>query len=212
MKRFALSYLLACLASAFPVQGSDFATAAFRNKGTALLVIDMQKELTSPDARICVSQPDIETIIRNINNFLKAPFSRGMTVIYLLYRPGTKGPKNGLARRPGTETPLSLHEVDPRIIRSGSIVFSRERPDAFTSSAFCDYLKKSRIERLFVSGIVAEGCVYATAMQALSRGFDVTLLADAVAGSSRNAALEVLDRLKRSGARVLHPFSKNQKK
>lgn len=53
-----------------------------------------------------------------------------------------------------------------------------------TSDDLASYLRRKRVDHLFVCGLTTEYCVKATALDALKNGFTVTVLRDAVAGVS----------------------------
>ncbi len=56
-----------------------------------------------------------------------------------------------------------------------------------------------RIDRLWVTGIVTEGCVELTARDAADRGFYVTLVSDGLASSTRKAHDDALQRMTDGG-------------
>lgn len=91
-------------------------------------------------------------------------------------------------------------------------VFRAEDPEENGHSAFRSLardaaplerlLRDAQVEELFLGGLPLERTVRATAMDALRRGFDVTVLQDCVAAYDAQAGRDVLTGLRLSGARV----------
>ncbi|HEY0840342.1 MAG TPA: isochorismatase family protein [Vulgatibacter sp.] len=91
-------------------------------------------------------------------------------------------------------------------------VFRAEDPEENGHSAFRSLardaaplerlLRDAQVEELFLGGLPLERTIRATAMDALRRGFDVTVLQDCVAAYDAQAGREVLTALRLSGARV----------
>lgn len=66
-----------------------------------------------------------------------------------------------------------------------------------------DLLRSAGITEVEVVGIATDYCVLASALDALSEGFAVTVLADMVAGVARESSQEALYTLETSGARIV---------
>ena len=56
-----------------------------------------------------------------------------------------------------------------------------------------------RIDRLWVTGIVTDGCVELTACDAADRGFFVTLVSDGLTSSTRTTHYDALQRMNDGG-------------
>ena len=70
-------------------------------------------------------------------------------------------------------------EIDPRVApRPGEVVLDKTASDGFWKTDLQATLQDLGVSRLVVAGLQTEFCVDATCRAALSRGFDVTLVAD----------------------------------
>jgi nicotinamidase-related amidase len=95
-------------------------------------------------------------------------------------------------------------EIDPRVHHSDRVkIISKCRPSAFANPELEAFLRSLGIRQLYVMGVFAEGCVRATVLDALRRGYDVTVIAGAVATDRPWKKRFALWAMKRAGATVL---------
>lgn len=87
--------------------------------------------------------------------------------------------------------------VDPE--ENGHSAFLSVARDA---SPLAELLHGAGVEEVFLGGLPLEHAIRATAMDALRRGFDVTVLQDCVAARDPQAGRDVLTSLRLAGARV----------
>lgn len=90
--------------------------------------------------------------------------------------------------------------VDPlRVLATPATSFDKTTYSAFGSMQFAAYLAKLNVRSLVLTGVETDVCVLATALEAVDRGFQVVVAADAVTSwslASHRATLElVLPRL-----------------
>ncbi len=91
-------------------------------------------------------------------------------------------------------------------------VFRTDDPDENGASAFhaidrkgaplADLLRESDVEEIFLGGMPLEQTIRATAMDAMRRGFRVTVIQDCVAARDPAAGREILFSLRLAGARI----------
>ena len=131
---------------------------------TALLVIDAQIALLAEAWRA----DEIIAVIRDLQQRAR---EAGAPVIFLQhnhhdYRPLMRG-----------EETWAIH---PRLApQSGDIVIEKTASDSFLGTTLHERLGRLRVRRLAITGLQTEFCVDATAREALSLGYQVTLAADA---------------------------------
>ncbi len=93
--------------------------------------------------------------------------------------------------------------IDERILRLGSIeVFEKSKSSAFSNPDIADYLKNRGVKDLYVLGVFAEGCVRATALDAIKIGFHVLVIEKAVATNAPWKKRFALWAMNRAGAVV----------
>jgi ureidoacrylate peracid hydrolase len=79
------------------------------------------------------------------------------------------------------------------------LVIDKTSAGTFNSTSIDQILRNMRVDRLWVTGIVTEGCVELTARDAADRGFYVTLVEDGLASSTRVAHHDALQRMTDGG-------------
>ena len=95
-------------------------------------------------------------------------------------------------------------ELDGRLERSGSErVFTKAHPSAFSNPELERYLRANGVQDIHVLGVFAEGCVRATAVEAVKRGYTVHVIADAVASNAAWKKAFALWVMARAGAEIL---------
>jgi nicotinamidase-related amidase len=59
-----------------------------------------------------------------------------------------------------------------------SIVFSKTSFSAFRSKEFANFIRKNKVDTLFICGFDTDGCVLSTALEAFDLGYSVRVLED----------------------------------
>ena len=168
----------------------------------ALLVIDMQIDYIDKNGRFPINHNQIDNLILNTNNIIEEFYQNGYTIIYLrniFRRNDIKNIFRNFAVIEGTPGA----EIDPGInIVSGNI-FDKYKPDAFSSNDFNNFLIENQINELFLCGVMADECVYYTALGAVNRNYIVNFYINAV-GSSNNKNIEnAVNKLKNKGVNII---------
>jgi nicotinamidase-related amidase len=174
---------------------------AGRRPGEALVVIDVQKDFTSPATYDPVS---VEQALSRINALAADARDSGIPVLNV--RHVFKGPYvnllvrllsggRGAAGSPGLGT-------DPRLQLGASAEFLKHRGDAFANPQFGEWLDRQDIGKLIIVGLDGNACVKSTADGALNRGYRVEIHDDAVLSSSAAGWTGQKARLKERGASI----------
>ncbi|HWV38380.1 MAG TPA: isochorismatase family protein [Vulgatibacter sp.] len=179
----------------------------------ALLVVGVQNDLCCPEGASAV--PDGDRVAPRISAVGSAVDHAGDLVIAARewLPPDTESFANGrlapycvagtsgAAFHPGLQlsrrTRQVLRYVDPE--ENGHSAFLAVARDA---SPLEDLLRVADVEEVFLGGLPLENAIRATAMDALRRGFGVTVLQDCVAARDPQAGRDVLTSLRLAGARV----------
>ena len=134
----------------------------------ALLIIDMQQCMASPDAGIR-NNPEAES---NIAALLGAWRGRGATVVHV--RHISRDPASGFA--PGQAGALFQRLLAPL---PGEHIVEKNVPDAFIHSSLERWLRVRGIEALVVAGVSTNISVECSVRSAGNLGFGVTVVEDA---------------------------------
>lgn len=161
----------------------------------ALLIIDMLNDFVLTGAPLEV--PQTRTIIKKIQREIKHARSEKKPVMYLCdtHEPDDKEfrkfnwPAHAVKGTKGSEI---IRELAPL---PGDIVIPKNTYSGFYNTTLEEDLKRLRITRVRLTGCVTHICVLFTAADAALRDYDVTVVKDAVAGTTKedhDAALRIM--------------------
>lgn len=171
--------------------------ADYRAPRKALLIIDLQRDITEKDGRMLLNPEQTDRIIANINRILSDSRIRNLPVVYI----AQEFERNSIiqlltnnALLPGSPGA----RIDPRIKIVSDNLFVKHVSDAFSNPELDAFLVKNSVNHLFVTGVDAEYCVDRTVRAALNRNYKVTVISDAVGSGSdekRDAKIREFERL-----------------
>jgi len=157
----------------------------------AVLNVDFQQAYTRPDLfpkSAYVTDPDQ---IAHVNRISDAARATGLPVVWtrVCYKPD--GGDAGIWGT-RTDTPDSLqnirmgsdrHAFDPRVRIDCDVdlVFDKRMPSAFHETPLQSYLIWHRVDTVIITGGSTSGCVRATAVDSLSRGYRTIVPVECVA-------------------------------
>ena len=157
----------------------------------AVVNIDFQQAYTRPDLfpkSAYVTDPDQ---IAHVNRVSALARSKGMPVIWTRVAYKADGGDAGVWGT-RTDTPDSLqnikvdserHRFDPRveIDEAQDLVFTKRMPSAFFESPLQSYLIWRKVDTVVITGGSTSGCVRATGVESLSRGYRTIVPEECVA-------------------------------
>ncbi len=145
-----------------------------KSKGNlALLVIDVQQGLFERDNPIF----EAEQVLKNINTLITNARQAGVPVIFVQH-----ANENTLIRDSGN---WQLHpEIQPL---EDEVIIHKLQGDAFIDTPLKDVLAEENATVLVVTGLLTHGCVKATSLGALKRGYQVLLVSDGHSNFSKDA-------------------------
>jgi nicotinamidase-related amidase len=184
---------------------------------TALLIIDLQYLDAHPDGwmgRLCRAQgrPDllnerwefIDEILPNVRKLQDACRAGGIELVHIRVKYLTKDCRDGQRSLAKDEKAVSADARDDDFLEmvapvGDELVIDKTSAGTFNSTAIDQILRNMKVDRLWVTGIVTEGCVELTARDAADRGFYVTLVKDCLASSTHAAHDDALQRMTDGG-------------
>ncbi|HEY9842186.1 MAG TPA: isochorismatase family protein, partial [Candidatus Obscuribacterales bacterium] len=128
-----------------------------------LIVIDMQKGLVQ-------AAWESARLLQTHQTLLDWAQARNMPLIYMQH--------DG---KPDSTVPVGTDawRLHPDVLRPGAKVIRKTASDAFYKTTLAETLAELDVTNLILTGIKSERCVDTTARAAVSRGYDVLLVADA---------------------------------
>lgn len=185
----------------------------YNPKRTALLTIDLQYLDAHPEGwmgRLAESQgkPEllqerwdfVQDILPNVRRLQDACRANGVEVIHIRVAYLTRNCRDGQRSLEMGLKAVYADERDDDFLEAvapvgDEIIINKTSAGAFNSTAIDQLLRNMKIDTLWVTGIVTEGCVEMTARDAADRGYYVTLVSDACASSTHVAHDDALQRM-----------------
>jgi nicotinamidase-related amidase len=135
-------------------------------KIAALVIIDMQVGLFTPET----SRYDAEHVVSRINAVAKAVRKCGGMVVFIQH----ESPK-GYAFEPGAE---GWHILPSMEREPQDVVIHKTACDSFYNTELATVLERRGIRRLLVTGCATDFCVDTTVRAAMSRDYEIVVVAD----------------------------------
>ncbi|MEP1522187.1 cysteine hydrolase family protein [Ascidiaceihabitans sp.] len=141
---------------------------------TALLLVDIQNDYFEGGLW---PLHQMDRVTHTAAAILAKARKTGRQVIHVLHEGASDAP----FFRPGTQGAKIHDSVAPV---SGETVVLKHRPNSFHETELLDILRKTGVTRVQIIGAMAQMCIDATARAARDFGFEVEVVADAVAAKS----------------------------
>ena len=168
---------------------------------SAVLLIDLQTDFLDPCGRMPVERGGVDAALDAANAILSGQALRGAMPIAIVNEFPPSARIANFLRRNAAIAGSEGAKLDSRIARRENLaVFPKQRASAFSNGDLTAFLRMREIEKIYVLGVFAEGCVRATALAALRLGFEVFVLEDAIATNARWKKRLALQSMKRAGA------------
>ena len=186
---------------------------AFDASRTALVIVDMQNMCAHPDGwmgRLGKDQgkPDqlrerfefIGEIMPNLQRLLGHCRKTGIEVFHVRIAFRTSTTRDGKRELLNRQDETPLIPFDYEILEGiaplpDEIVINKTSVSTFNSTAIDQILRNMGKDRLWMTGVVTEGCVELTARDAADRGYYVSLVTDACASSTHAAHDDAVQRM-----------------
>ncbi|MCK4536156.1 MAG: nicotinamidase [Desulfuromonadales bacterium] len=182
------------------------------SRGDALIIVDVQNDFL-PGGSLAV--PDGDAVIPPLNLYIDTFHGRGLPIYatrdwhpadHCSFREqGGAWPPHCVAGTEGAAFAPGLHLPDDAVIISKAKLPEKNSYSGFSRTDLAENLKTRTITRLFIGGLATDYCVLNTVQDALTEGFEVLLIEDAIRavnvqpGDGQRAVNEML----RSGAQLI---------
>ncbi|MBZ4187262.1 isochorismatase family cysteine hydrolase [Niabella beijingensis] len=171
---------------------------------TAIVIIDAQKDFADPAFAYGKRHPvqeDIAAVAERLNILAHQKISVPLLAVRSDYFPHQFG-ENLSVCIPGTGGHQSILPSN-----NGIIEFAKKEHSCFSSGGFAEYLEQQQLKHLLLCGFLTEYCVKETALDALSKGYQVTLCPELIGSADDKQAIKkgTFALLKASGAFIECP-------
>ena len=154
--------------------------ANYNNPQKALVVMDMQLDLIGENAKLPIEN-NAEDLIKIVNDIIDDYNREGYKIIYIRSIFSKYAIANFFRNKAAIEGTTGI-EIDSRIKIVSENIFDKKRSSAFSNKEFDSFLIQNQINELYITGVMAEGCVYKTAIGGLDRKYIVNYIENAVGG------------------------------
>ncbi len=162
-----------------------------QNVNRALLVIDVQGNLLNPKSAMHIDTSGINTFISNVNNAVLTNKIKGNPVLYVVNE-WTNPVMNFFTGNTCKKGAAGVG-LDKRLLIAGNKIYSKSKPNALTNKDLYKFLTDNKITEVCIVGLMAEGCVKATAMGLKSHNFDVVVIENALGSKSLNKKNKIIN-------------------
>lgn len=169
-------------------------------ENVALLVIDIQGGTTGTTSAIKPLIAQSEQLISRVNPIIQDAYDRGQLIVYIrteVVNPLLNVLNNTMAR--GTEGA----ELDQRLLILPGPVVVKRKSDSFLGTDLDQILGDHQIGKIVVVGLDAAGCVKKTLLAAHNRGYEISLVEEAVISAKEEDKAEAFDELRELGVEFL---------
>jgi nicotinamidase/pyrazinamidase len=155
--------------------------------GDALIVVDVQRDFL-PGGSLAV--PDGDAVVPVLNRYLRQFEAAGLpTIATRDWHPadhcsfvaeGGTWPAHCVQDSPGAEFAEALRLPDDTMLISKGTKRDAEAYSGFDGTDLARRLNDANVTRVFIGGLATDYCVLATTRDAISAGFEVFVLRDAI--------------------------------
>ncbi len=155
--------------------------------GDALIIVDVQSDFL-PGGALAVPQGD--EVVPVLNRYIAAFAARGLPVYatrdwhpagHCSFRPqGGIWPPHCIAESEGARFATNLAIPGDAVIISKATTADKDAYSGFEGTGLGERLREAGVRRVFIGGLATDYCVLQTVKDALTQGFDVILLQDAI--------------------------------
>ncbi len=176
--------------------------ASYDNPQKALVIIDIQRDITEKDGKAVLNLKQTDEIIGNVNMLAEKAEVLNLNVIYI-QNIFPKGFLIELITGGALAEGSAGAEIDPRVNIINKNIYIKEIMDSFSNREFEKYLINNKINHLYITGLDAEKCIDRTVKGAFNRSYKITIINDAIATSTDEGRKKKIEEFKSLGAEIL---------
>jgi len=176
--------------------------APLRGPLTTLILLNYQVDYLRANGRMPVAQDQVGGLIKATNKMIAAMKQGPNPIIYTINEFSPFQPFIDLGQDFSAMRFEAGSALDQRINYLGGVYFSNGEWNAFSNSQFDEHLQLIGAGHLVFAGTYPERAAVDTVREARRRGYQVTVIGDAVASSDAQSRDAALHALKEAGAAV----------
>lgn len=169
----------------------------FQNKaysqGKYLMVLDIQK-FPKKDKQMDNSVRDM---IQNVNSLIS--HFNTENVIYIK----AAGKALSISFKGFKVVPLPAPDFDSTLNIVNNNIFIKTEGDAFSSQELRNFLESRNANEIVLTGLMAEKCIYDTALGGKGRGYDITIITEGIIGMTPEKKAKAIKKMKAEGIKFM---------
>ncbi|MBN2853312.1 MAG: isochorismatase family protein [Clostridia bacterium] len=130
------------------------------------MIVDVQKGVFK------FKQPvyNEDILVSNLKQVINSAKRKNIKIIYVQH-------ENDSFLKKGSEEWEIIDDIKP--ITDENHIFHKKFPSAFKETDLLDYLKQEGVDKIYVAGLISNGCVKETCLDGLNKHFEIVLISDA---------------------------------
>lgn len=167
---------------------------------SALLVLDIQEGTTGSVSvtKSYISQS--EWLIPRINQLAQKADSLQIPVVYI--RSEVSNPLINILNNTMAAGSEGAN-LDHRLNVASNHIITKKKNDSFNDTELDQLLTEMKVNHIILTGLDAGHCVYSAFLGALNRGYEITVVEDAVISDPEEQKSEILKQFTEQGARLI---------
>lgn len=174
-------FLFGCI---FLFQDDSFTQNNKTQNEKYVIVLDVQEEFT-----ITMDTASCTEMIQSINSIIE--HSNPCNIIYIQQIHKVLS----LSFKAFTVDTLPVSKLDSRLQIVNSNFFGKGESNAFANDSLVDFLNSQQAKDIIVVGLMAESCIYKTAIGAKKQGFNVYVVPEAIVGKTEDGKNKAMAKL-----------------
>ena len=196
-----------CIIPVIVVSCSTQPIANYNNPQKALVVMDMQLDFLGENPKLPIEN-QVDDLTKTVNDIIEDFNSKGYEIIYIRSVFSKYDIANFFRNKAAIQGTTGI-EIDPRINIVSENIFDKNRSSAFSNKDFENYLIVNQINELYITGLMAEGCVSKTAISGLDRKYVVNFIENAVGIWKMKNFEPTKEKLNKKGANIITYETRN---
>jgi nicotinamidase-related amidase len=98
---------------------------------------------------------------------------------------------------------LPAPEFDNNLHVVSNNIFTKTEGDAFTSAELESYLKSRKAKEIVLAGLMAEKCIYNTALGGEARGYQMKIVTESIVGTTQKRKDKAVKKMKEKGIQFI---------
>jgi nicotinamidase-related amidase len=159
-----------------------------------LMVLDIQEQFIKGKSH----ESSAQTIIDNVNDLI-----RNFDQDKIIYIKST-GKILVISLKGFSTDTMPTPDFDTRLnIVNDNIFIKVSTGNAFNSERLINFLKSKDAKDIVIVGLLAEKCIYQTALGGKARGYDIYIVPEAIMGKSAKSKTKVFAKLQKKGIKII---------